>query len=234
MAPWELHEMFPSLDINNVPGYPNHFSSDWGNDCPKLDGDLSSAITHVVKFLKYTSKINVIHKDVLIRLFLISLEARQKNWVKHSCSPKSISSLAVFIEEFLKWWGPIFQRYEDTFQDLTTVLREEGFFYKPIQDDEDLIEDQGHDDDPIGERILPHEDKGMVSSTPFQVFDLCDASFDDLESKEFSEKHLDLVNFLFDKEHDDHEIENFQDLNLCPIFHLIPSWVTMRYSSDFL
>jgi len=28
--------------------------------------------------------------------------------------------------------------------------------------------------------------------------------------------------------------KKFQDLNLCPIFHLIPSWVTIRYSSDFL
>jgi hypothetical protein len=32
--------------------------------------------------------------------------------------------------------------------------------------------------------------KGMVSSTPFQVFDLCDASFDDLESEEFLEETL--------------------------------------------
>jgi hypothetical protein len=77
MAPWELHEMFPSLDINNIPGYPNHFSPDWLDDCPKFDGDPSSAITHVVKFLKYASKINVIHEDVLIRLFLVSLEARK-------------------------------------------------------------------------------------------------------------------------------------------------------------
>jgi hypothetical protein len=38
MAPWSLHEMFPSLDIKDVPGYPNHFSPDWGDNCPKFDG----------------------------------------------------------------------------------------------------------------------------------------------------------------------------------------------------
>jgi hypothetical protein len=126
-------------------GYPNHFSPNWLDNCPKFDGDPSSAITHVVKFLKYTSEINVIHEDVLIRLFLSKiwhghLEARQKNWVKHSCSPKSISSIAMFIEEFLKRWGPKFQRYEDTLQDLMETLQEEGFFSNPIEDDENLIE----------------------------------------------------------------------------------------------
>jgi hypothetical protein len=98
------------------------------------------------------------------------------------------------------------------------------------------VEDQVHDEDPIEESILfmkmrnwyfllhlmkmrvskipfspSHEDKGMVSCTPFQVFDFCDASFDDLESEEFLEKPLDLVNFSFDEEHDDHKIENIDD-----------------------
>jgi hypothetical protein len=82
MAPWSLHEMFPSLDIKDVPRYPNHFSPDWGDNCPKFDGDPSLAIAHVVKVLKYVSEINVTHQDVLIRLFLLSLGTRQKNWVK--------------------------------------------------------------------------------------------------------------------------------------------------------
>jgi hypothetical protein len=55
MEPWELHQMFPSLDSKNVPGYPNHFSLNWGDNCPEIDGNPSSTITHVVKFLKYTS-----------------------------------------------------------------------------------------------------------------------------------------------------------------------------------
>jgi hypothetical protein len=142
MAPWEIHEMFPSLDIKNVLGYPNQFSPDWGDNCPKFDGDLSSVITHVVKFLKYTSDINVIHEDVLIRLFLLSLEARQKNWVKHSCNPKSISSLAVFIEEFLKCGAWDFKGMKTLFKILWQSLQGEGLFYNPIEDDKGLIEEQ--------------------------------------------------------------------------------------------
>jgi hypothetical protein len=95
-----------------------------------------------VKFLKYASEINVIHEDTLIRLFLVSLEARQKNWVKNCCSPRSISSLTIFIDEFLKQWAPRTQRYEDILHNLTVALQEEGLLSNPIEDNEDLIKEQ--------------------------------------------------------------------------------------------
>jgi hypothetical protein len=44
-----------------------------------------------------------------------------------------------------------------------------------------------------------HKDKGIVSYTPFQVFDLCNACFNDLENEEFLRKPLDLVNLSFDE-----------------------------------
>jgi hypothetical protein len=95
-----------------------------------------------VNFLKYVSEINVTHQDVLIRLFLLSLETRQKNWVKHTLNPKSISSLTIFIEEFLKQWAPRTQRYEDILHDLTVALQREGLFSNPVEEDEEFIEEQ--------------------------------------------------------------------------------------------
>jgi hypothetical protein len=88
MAPWELHEIFPSLDIENYFEYQNYFSLNWWENCQKIDSDLTFSVTHVVKFLKYISQINVIHDDVLIRLFLLYLEVIKNNWVKHSLNPK--------------------------------------------------------------------------------------------------------------------------------------------------
>jgi hypothetical protein len=79
MVCWSLHIMFPSLNIEDILGYPNHFSSGWGSNCLKFDGDPSLNITYVVNFLKYISKIDVTHQDVLIRLFLLSLETRKKD-----------------------------------------------------------------------------------------------------------------------------------------------------------
>ena len=73
MAPWELQEIFPSIDIKKFLEYPNHFSPNWGGNCLKFDGSPSSVVTHVVNFLKYVSKINVTCQDVLIRLFFFYL-----------------------------------------------------------------------------------------------------------------------------------------------------------------
>jgi len=76
----------------------------------------------------------VIYEYVLIILFSISLEVRQKNWVRHSLYPNNISSLTIFIKEFLKSWGPRSQGYEDIIHDLTISLLEEGFFSKHVDD----------------------------------------------------------------------------------------------------
>ena len=78
MAPWELHEKIPSLDIKNIPRCLNHFSPDWWDDCTKFDGDPSLVITNVVKLLKYTLEINVIRENFLIRLFTISRRKKKK------------------------------------------------------------------------------------------------------------------------------------------------------------
>ena len=114
MALWEFHEVYKALNVEDVYWYPNKCIPRWWEDYSKFDSDPSSAIAHVVKFSKYTSELNVIHEDVIMRLFMIPLEARQRNWVKHSCIPKSIPSMEVFILKFLKHWGLRFQRFEDT------------------------------------------------------------------------------------------------------------------------
>jgi hypothetical protein len=60
-------------------------------------------------------------------LFLLSLGNEQRDWIKHSYKPKSISSLTILIKEFLKHWGPEAQSLEDTIQDLEDALSREGF-----------------------------------------------------------------------------------------------------------
>jgi hypothetical protein len=71
--PWEFHNVYPSLDVQNVPGYPNHFSTEWRENFPKFDGDPSLAVTHVVNYMKYALSLNVLHEDVLMKIFVSSL-----------------------------------------------------------------------------------------------------------------------------------------------------------------
>jgi hypothetical protein len=94
-----------------------------GENCAKFDVDPSFPIIHVMNFLKYVSEIDVTHQDVLIRLFFLSLETRQTDRVENTLKPKSISSLTIFIEEFLKIWAPRTQSYEDTFHKLMVSLQ---------------------------------------------------------------------------------------------------------------
>ena len=56
---------------------PRSLSVEWVEDLPKFDGDPPLAISHFVNFLKYTSKINVMQEDVLMRVFAYSLVEKQ-------------------------------------------------------------------------------------------------------------------------------------------------------------
>jgi hypothetical protein len=98
---WSLHKRFPDLDIL---GYPNTFPLGLVDNCPKFDGNPSLASPHAMKFLDYVLETKVRHQDVLIRLFLLSLGIEQREWVKHILSPKSITSLNIFIRKFLERW----------------------------------------------------------------------------------------------------------------------------------
>jgi len=65
------------------------------------DGDCNLPISHVASFLEFISNINVTHEDVLLRLFVYSLEGVPRAWIKHCTIPKQISSLAGLMQVFL-------------------------------------------------------------------------------------------------------------------------------------
>jgi hypothetical protein len=69
MALWHFCEAYKALDVEFVYGYPNKCPPRWWEDYPKFDGDPTSSIVHVAKNFKYTSELDVIHDDVLVRLF---------------------------------------------------------------------------------------------------------------------------------------------------------------------
>jgi hypothetical protein len=77
--PWAFHKVYPSLDVQNIPGYPNLFPAGWRENCPKFDGDPTLAVTHVVNYMRYASSINVMHEDVLMNFFCIfsGLESKE-------------------------------------------------------------------------------------------------------------------------------------------------------------
>jgi hypothetical protein len=95
-----------------------------------------------MNYMKYASSLNVLHEDVLMKIFVSSLESSQKDWLAHSCDPKSIPSSTKLIEEFLRQYRPATQSLQDAFQELKHTLCREGF---PI-DDETIDEEKLEED----------------------------------------------------------------------------------------
>jgi hypothetical protein len=77
--PWEFHNFYPSFYVQDIPGYRNHCSPEWRESFPKFDGDPSLSVTHVMNYMKYDLRFNVVHEDVLMRIFTSSLESSQKD-----------------------------------------------------------------------------------------------------------------------------------------------------------
>jgi len=78
MDPWNLHEMYPALDVKDIPGYLNHWDTNSMINVPKFDGHPSSTICHVTKFIKYASEVNMVHENACMRLFINSLGIDQR------------------------------------------------------------------------------------------------------------------------------------------------------------
>jgi hypothetical protein len=90
--PWAFHKVYPSIDVQNIPGYSNLYPAGWRENCPKFDGDPTLVVTHVVNYMRYASSINVMHEDVLMKNFVSSLNSIQRKCLADLCDPKSIWS----------------------------------------------------------------------------------------------------------------------------------------------
>lgn len=91
---------FLVLDTASIPGNSNHATWNVMRWKTKFDGDILSTLDHVSRFATYTSKFEVIHLDVLIFLFMRSLQGHI-SWL-HNCKPKIISTIKAFFDGFLK------------------------------------------------------------------------------------------------------------------------------------
>jgi hypothetical protein len=76
----------------------------------------------MVSFLEYVLKRKVTHEDILIKLFVFSLEMKERVWVSYCSGPKTTSSCAHLFRAFFKRWGPHLQKFEDAFENYMTAL----------------------------------------------------------------------------------------------------------------
>jgi hypothetical protein len=81
MSLWNFHEAYKDLEVKSFYWYPNKFLIGWLDCIPKFDGDPLSAAAHVIEFTEFVLALFIEHEDVAIRLFLLSLQEKQREWI---------------------------------------------------------------------------------------------------------------------------------------------------------
>jgi hypothetical protein len=199
-SPWAFHKVYPSFDVQDIPGYPNHFPTEWRENCPKFNGDPTLAVTHAVNYMKYASSLNVLHEDVLMKIFVSSLETSQRNLLAHSCDPKVSNLLQSLLRNFSGIAGQPLRICKMFSMSLKTLYRE-GF---PVDDETINEEWKVEDEDSHAEDLNKtfDEDEVIVSSLPLdediQASMSCDpfkdlTLFHNCGSEEVLEEPLDMT-----------------------------------------
>jgi hypothetical protein len=93
-----LARRFAPLDFSTVPGFPHPVPSIdiWGDHLPRFaekKGDNPS--DHLIRFHQCMIQLDINHEDVLMKMFVFSLEGDAREWYR-SLPPSSISSLKEF------------------------------------------------------------------------------------------------------------------------------------------
>jgi hypothetical protein len=124
MTPRDFCEFHPCFDLEEISQYPNHFTQEWVENILKFDGIESHSIQHIVFFLEYVLNLDVSHEDVLVMLFLFSLEMKEKYFLSHISNPKTIYSYDHLFRILFKCWGLNHQDFKDFFKYYVVIVQE--------------------------------------------------------------------------------------------------------------
>jgi hypothetical protein len=89
---------FSPLDFSNIPGFPNHVPGIrvWEDYLPRFREDDNDNLTHhLVEFHYCMHQLSIFHEDVLMKMFMLSLERDAHQWYR-SFPVACIASLKYF------------------------------------------------------------------------------------------------------------------------------------------
>jgi hypothetical protein len=90
---------YAPFDFSNILGFPNPMPStkDWEDCLPRFREDDDDCPTqHLIDFHECMYQLGIFHEDVLMKMFMISLDGDAHQWYK-SLHVACISSLRIFI-----------------------------------------------------------------------------------------------------------------------------------------
>jgi hypothetical protein len=77
----------------------------------KFHGHNDSTTLHITSFMKVISDFDVVHEDVMMKMFALTLEDFAEIWFEN-LGRKEISSFAGLIKAFHKHWDPSYEEEE--------------------------------------------------------------------------------------------------------------------------
>jgi len=101
---------FAPFNFTNIPGFPNIVPAIdvWGDYLPWFrEKEEDNPAHHVIKFHQYMNQLNVHHEDVLMKMFMYSLDGYARKWYK-TLPASSISSLKDFHDAFYSYCKRIY------------------------------------------------------------------------------------------------------------------------------
>jgi hypothetical protein len=149
---------FAPLDFTNVYGFPNTVPDIkiWADILPKFgEYEDDNPGQHLFEFHKLMEELNVHHEDVLMKLFMFSLENDARLWYK-SLPHSSIPSLRCFHILFHQHCKRIYS---------AEILFEDCCDTSPLEEEEETIEISRVDEDEQYEEELAHKDAGSCELT---------------------------------------------------------------------
>jgi hypothetical protein len=157
---------FSPLDFTNVYGFPNTVPDIkiWEDVLPKF-GEYAddNPAQHLFEFHKLMDELNVHHEDVLMKLFMFSLERDARLWYK-SLPHSSIPSLKDFHTLFHQHCKRIYSA-EILFEDCCNIefIRQKDQT-NPLEEEEEISEISQVDEDDQYEEELADKEAGYDSS----------------------------------------------------------------------
>ena len=78
-----LARRFSPFDFSIVPGFPNDVPTiyEWVDHLPRFKGDYyDHPAQHLIEFHQYMDQQNINHEDILMKMFMYSLEGEVIQW----------------------------------------------------------------------------------------------------------------------------------------------------------
>jgi hypothetical protein len=116
-------QLYPTIDFKSLQGYPTHFYTKCSNNLPRFWG---LPTPHIINVLEYISEVELGGEDALIKLFILSLPSFLQDFFTGCCKDRGISSFIHLISRFIDFTKPRCQTYEDSLQNITIALEDEG------------------------------------------------------------------------------------------------------------